>query len=77
MTWGDVDASMPGKVRIDVQGVKAELTYDSGRFDLSVETKELTDPRLSKVWGKQIYRLSFKARQMTEKGNYSFTIKKL
>ena len=77
MTWGDVDASMPGKVRIDVQGVKAELTYDAGRFDLSVETKELTDPRLSKVWGKQIYRLSFKARQMTEKGNYSFTIKKL
>ena len=76
MTWGEVDASKKGKVQIRVNGVNAVLGYDDARFDLTVEPVELTDIRLSKVWGKQIYRLSFKAKQKVTKGTYSFTIKK-
>ena len=77
MTWGEIDASEKGKVSIRVHDVKAVLLYDAANFELTVELKELTDPRLSKVWGEKIYRLSFKAKQQTNKGNYSFIIKKL
>lgn len=77
MTWGEIDRSEKGKVIIHVNNVKAALLYDAALFELTVEPKELDDIRLSKVWGSTIYRLSFKAKQQTNKGNYSFTIKKL
>lgn len=77
MTWGEIDHAEKGKVNIRVNQVEAVLLYDANLFDLTVEPKELTDPRLSNVWGNTIYRLSFKAKQQTKKGNYSFTIKKI
>lgn len=75
MTWGKVDNSEKGKVYIQVNDVKAQLLYDANKFELDVEPKELTDLKLSNVWGKTIYRLSFKAKQQSDKGNYTFTIK--
>lgn len=78
MTWGEVDTSEKGKVHIRINnGTEASLMYEPSRFELQVEPVELTDPRLSKVWGDRIYRLSFKAKQQVKKGNYSFTIKSL
>lgn len=78
MTWGEVDTSEKGKVHIRINnGTEAALMYEPSRFELQVEPVELTDPRLSKVWGDRIYRLSFKAKQQVKKGNYSFTIKSL
>ena len=76
MTWGEIDTSKKGEVSIQVNGVKALLLYDAHKFELSVETKELTDPKLTRVWGNAISRLSFKAKQKAVKGNYTFTIKK-
>lgn len=75
MTWGKVDNSEKGKVYIQVNDVKAQLLYDANKFELDVEPKELTDLKLSNVWGKTIYRLSFKAKQQSDKGNYTFMIK--
>ena len=77
LTWATIDNATPGKIILQVKDKKAELTYNPQIFELATETVELTDRRLSNVWGKQIYRLSFKAKQMAEKGNYSFTIKSL
>ena len=77
MTWGEVDTTQPGKVQIRVKDTQAVLVYDAACFDVNVETKELTDSRLSNVWGSKIYRLSFTAKQQVKKGNYSFTIKSL
>ena len=77
MTWGEIDSTVEGKVKIRAEKVQALLSYNANQFDLSVETVELNDPRLSKVWGDKVYRLSFKAKKQTNKGNYSFTIKKL
>ena len=77
MTWGEIDTATPGKVSIRVNDVHAQLTYDAKQFELSVDPVKLTDRKLSNVWGEQIYRLSFKAKQLTKKGNYSFTIKYL
>jgi len=40
-----------------------------------IETVALDDPRLSNVWGKEIYRLSLNAGKMVKSGTYTFTIK--
>lgn len=77
MTWGKVDTTAIGKVRIEVNDLNAELTYNAKQFELAVEPVKLTDRKLSDVWGKQVYRLSFKAKEQVKKGNYSFTIKYL
>lgn len=74
LTWGDIDTSRSGVVGIRINGVEARLTYDATRFTLSTETKELTDVRLSKVWGNTICRLSFTDRGQNEKGNYTFKL---
>ena len=68
------DRARRGRVGIRVDSVGAELRYDASRLDLSVDTVALPDPRLSRVWGKQIYRLSFKAKRLETKGRYSFSI---
>lgn len=77
MTWGEIDYQEKGKVYIRVKDIKAELRYNAEEFELSVETKTLEDPPLVKVWGNTIYRLSFKAKTQSLKGNYSFVVKKL
>lgn len=77
LTWAIIDDVKPGKIILQVKDKKAELTYNPQMFELKTETVELTDQRLSNVWGKQIYRLSFKAKQLAKKGYYSFTIKSL
>lgn len=77
LTWGDVQKVSDGKISISVNGVKALFTYDAKTFDYKIETIALDDPRLSNVWGKQVYRLSFTAKSMVKKGNYSFAIQKV
>lgn len=76
MTWGSVDTASPGRVVIKVGDVTAELDYDARQFDLVVEPKELADPRLSQVWGKSIFRLSFRAKTPAMRGKYVFTLRK-
>lgn len=77
MTWGKVDTSVPGKVSIEVNGQKALLEYNPSQLEAGIEAVTLTDPRLSGVWGQQIYRLSLTAKALTQNGNYSYTIKQL
>lgn len=77
MTWGKVDTSVPGKVSIEVNGQKALLEYNPSQLEASIETVTLTDPRLSGVWGGQIYRVSLTAKALTQNGTYSYTIKQL
>lgn len=77
MTWGKVDTSVPGKVSIEVNGQKAALEYNPAQLEASIETVTLTDPRLSGVWGGQIYRVSLTAKALTQNGTYSYTIKQL
>ena len=77
LTWGDVDTSKKGVVSINVKGVKAQLRYDANIFEPAIETIELTDKRLSNVWGDKIYRLSLKAKTTTKAGVYKYEITKL
>ena len=75
LTWGKVDVSSAGIIRIEVNGEKVDLLYDKNLFTPSVETITLEDPRLSNVWGKEIYRLSLNAVKTARSGTYMFTIK--
>ncbi len=76
LTWGKVDISTPGKVSIEVMGEKMVLLYDNNTFTPEIQTITLDDPRLSNVWGKEIYRVSLNANKMILSGSYSYTITK-
>lgn len=75
LTWGKVDIATDGIVNIEVNGEKVSLQYDKNSFTPSLETITLDDPRLSNVWGKEIYRLSLTAKKKAMSGTYMFTIK--
>lgn len=77
MTWGKVDPSTPGKIVIEVKGQKALLEYNPAQMTAAVEPVQLTDPRLSNVWGNEIYRISLTAKTQTLKGKYEYSIKQL
>lgn len=75
LTWGKVDIATSGVVTIEVNGEKVNLQYDKNSFTPSLETITLDDPRLSNVWGKEIYRLSLTAKKKALSGTYVYTIK--
>lgn len=73
LTWGDV-VIKDGKVEISVNEVKAQVKYDNRKFDVKKESVKLTDKKLSNVWGDEIYRLSFIAKDKKIKDSYIFKI---
>ena len=77
MTWGNVDASVPGVVNVEVRGKKMRLKYDAKAFKAEVETIKLNDKKLSDVWGDEVYRISLKATKLQKNGKYNYTITKL
>lgn len=77
LLWGDIDMNTSGRVKVTVKGQTVELSYDASLFTSSLETIKLTDPRLSNVWGKEIYRLSLTAKKEVKKGRYVFNVKAL
>lgn len=74
LTWGKVGISVPGKVSIEAQGQKVVIDY-SRNLSVSLETIELKDIRLSRVWGGEIYRIVFKDKEIRTTGSYKFVIK--
>jgi hypothetical protein len=77
LTWGKVDVSNPGKITVEVKGEKIELLYDKNTFEPAIETIRLDDPRLSNVWGTEIYRISLNTKNVSQSGNYNYSIKVL
>jgi hypothetical protein len=76
LTWGKPDVSKAGEVIVEKEGRRIRLAYDAAQFTPTVEAIPQTDPRLSKVWGAEIYRLSFVAKKKQSKGHYLFSINK-
>lgn len=68
------DLTQEGVVRLNVESLK--LIYDPKIFEATLETISQTDRRLSSVWGEELYRLKFRARKLSKKGSYSFTVSK-
>lgn len=73
LTWGNIQIK-EDVVEINVNGTKATLRYDKDLFDVTKETIKLTDKSLSRVWGNEIYRICFNAKQKVLKGKYEFKI---
>ncbi len=76
LAWVKPDISTRGIVNLTGNGEQACMKYDAALFEPSVDVITLTDIRLSKVWGDEIYRLSLKAKKQQSKGSYKFTIKR-
>ncbi|MGB3152428.1 MAG: heparinase II/III-family protein [Maribacter sp.] len=77
MTWGKPDITTNGLVTVEKDGRKIQLKYNAQQFNVDVETLEVTDPRLSRVWGDKVYRLSLNAKNQKLSDNYKITIEKL
>lgn len=73
LSWGDIIIK-DGVIEISVNGVEGTLKYDSKMFEVKKECVKLTDKKLSSVWGPEVYRLSFIAKEKEQKGCYTFTI---
>lgn len=73
LSWGDIIIK-DGVIEISVNGVKGTLKYDTKMFKVKKECVKLTDKKLSSVWGVEVYRLSFIAKEKEQKGCYTFTI---
>jgi hypothetical protein len=71
MTYLAADTSIPGKVVL--KGVTASLTitYDPALFDVQTTQQEVTDGRLSPVWGDHVTRISLQARTRVLKGQHT------
>lgn len=76
MTWAKPDISHAGIVLIEKEGRNIKMNYDAALFDASVEIIPQADPRLSKVWGDKIYRVTLTANKRQLKGRYKFIISK-
>ena len=72
---GNVTFPEEGKIRIEADGQAVEMSYPLGMVT-EMERIELNDSRLSKVWGKEIFRISLKAEKNSPKGTYEFVVKK-
>lgn len=62
LSWGDIIIK-DGVIEISVNGVKGTLKYDTKMFKVKKECVKLTDKKLSSVWGAEVYRLSFIAKE--------------
>jgi len=76
LSWGEIDISTPGRIRVQVKDEAVTLYYDKELFTPTIETISLDDPRLSNVWGEEIRRISLTSAFTGLKGNYRIRIEK-
>jgi hypothetical protein len=74
LCWAKPELLPNGRVQLTQSGQTLELSYPAKSFSATVETIELDDARLSRVWGEQIYRLRLNANELDKKGKYQFAI---
>lgn len=75
IVWGKAEITQPGVIRIDGNGEAAELFYNPSRLTAETETLEVEDPRLTRVWGNELTRITLKASATELQGVYKITIK--
>jgi hypothetical protein len=76
MTFAKPDTSKAGAVLLSKGNAQVKLEYDPKLFDVEVEAIPQSDPRLSNVWGAELYRLQLKSKKQQLQGRYLFTITK-
>jgi len=51
------------------------ITYDAKNLSPQIEPRVMDDPRLQKVWGDNIYRITFVEKSKKQKATYPFSMK--
>ena len=74
MTWGKPNLSTVGSVIIEKESKAIILKYNPTDFIASYDVIPQTDPRLSNVWGKELYRLKLVAKKISKTGTYTYQI---
>jgi hypothetical protein len=77
MTAFRADVSVPGRIILtDKQdpSLVYEMSYDSKKFGVIAESKEVTDGRLMSVWGNNLVRLVFTAKDKSLAGRYKLVV---
>ena len=49
-----------------------QMVFDSKDFLFSQQPVDINDIRLTRVWGKSLYRISLRAKSLQGKGSYTF-----
>ncbi|HNX89380.1 MAG TPA: heparinase II/III family protein [Paludibacteraceae bacterium] len=76
LVWGKLVKS-DGKLLVDAGNRKMELQYDKNQFTSRTDTIALSDVRLSKVWGNEIYRFTLTSKSKNKTGTYKYIIRKM
>lgn len=63
------------KGEIMLNSGQAKFQFDAGQFIASYDVIPQEDPRLSQVWGKELYRITLTAKSIKTTGKYTFTIR--
>lgn len=74
MAHGQVEKSAPGVLMLTCGNVGAELRYSDAAFDTRIEVLSLDDPKLTTVWGDEVYRIVLTARKLQKKDVYRYEI---
>ena len=75
MTWKRPELERDGLIAVPYgEGKKAHFSYDPKQFDAKIQTISLEDPRLTKIWGEVVYRISLIAKSKTLSNHYKYTI---
>lgn len=77
IVWGDAKIIQPGTIRINSNNEFVELTYNPLQLNATIETLEVKDPRLTRVWGNELTRIILEASDTQAQGIYKTTIKSI
>ena len=66
------DSIAPGILLLKNGEAAVKMVFDSKDFVFSQQPVDINDMRLTRVWGKAVYRISLKAKSLQPKGSYAF-----
>lgn len=67
----------PGKIVIENNGKMGQLEYDKSKFNLRIEQIQLSDKKLSTVWGNEIFQIQLTSKNLKSTDSYEYKISKL
>ena len=66
------DSIAPGVLLLKNGEAAVKMVFDPKVFAFSQQPVDINDMRLTRVWGKAVYRISLKAKSLQSKGSYAF-----
>ncbi len=73
MVWGEATITDAGTIRLESQGKTYTIRHDR-EDEVKIENIELNDPRMTKVWGEKITRITLQQKNRTLCPKYTITI---